>query len=69
MNLILSKIFCKNRSLQNVPMYVEERLGEIERGIQQFAKVDRQGLSQSLFFKILAEATSDTYTFTQTSRD
>ena len=50
-------------------MYVEERLGEIERGIQQFAKVDRQGLSQSLFFKILAEATSDTYTFTQTSRD
>ena len=63
----VKQIYYELKINKNVPMYIEEKIGDIERAIQQMAKVDKQGLSQSLFFKILGEVTSDTYTFLQTS--
>merc|ERR1719431_1132010 len=63
----VKQIYYELKINKNVPMYIEEKIGDIERAIQQMAKVDRQGLSQTLFFKILGEVSSDTYTFLQTS--
>jgi len=63
----VKQIFYELKIDKNVPKFIEEKIGDIERSIQQMAKVDKQGLSQSLFFKILGEVTSDTYTFLQTS--
>ena len=63
----VKQIYYELKINKNVPMYIEEKIRDIERAIQQMAKVDRQGLSQTLFFKILGEVSSDTYTFLQTS--
>ena len=63
----VKQIYYELKINKNIPMYIEEKIGDIERAIQQMAKVDKQGLSQSLFFKILGEVSSDSYTFLQTS--
>ena len=63
----VKQIYYELKINKNIPMYIDEKIGDIERSIQQMAKVDKQGLSQSLFFKILGEVSSDSYTFLQTS--
>jgi len=50
---------------KNIPMYINSKMVEIERYIQQMAKVDKEGLSQALFFKILGDISSDDFTFIQ----
>lgn len=63
----VKQIYYELKINKNIPKYIEENISAIERSIHSMTKVDRLGLSQSLFFKILGEVVSDHYTFLQTS--
>jgi len=61
----VKQIYYELKLNRNIPIYLDEKMADIEGAIQRMAKVDRVGLSQSLFFKILGDITSDDFTFIQ----
>jgi len=62
----VKEIYYKLKLHKNIPKYIEEKTADINGYIQQMAKVDSVGLSQSLFFKIHGDICSDDFTFIQT---
>ncbi|XP_023343207.1 farnesyl pyrophosphate synthase [Eurytemora carolleeae] len=55
----VQEIYTDLRLNRNIPIYIEQKMADIEKDIQQIAKVDREGLSQSLFFNLLQDISLD----------
>jgi len=62
----VKEIYYKLKLHKNIPIYLEHKTKDIMDSIQQMAKLDNVGLSQSLFFKIHGDICSDDFTFIQT---